>query len=75
MEATRKKARQRLKNATKSEFDFLIEKANLTPLQEKILRLHFIKDYSVCKVALSLSCCDSNVRKNLAAIYDKIAKL
>ena len=75
MEATRKKARQRLKNATKSEFDFLIENANLTPNQEKILRLHFIKDYSVCKVALSLSCCDSNVRKNLAAIYDKVAKL
>ena len=75
MEATRKKARQRLKNATKSEFDFLIENANLTPLQEKILRLHFIKDYSVCKVALSLSCCDSNVRKNLAATYDKVAKL
>ena len=75
MEATRKKARQRLKNATKSEFDFLIENANLTPLQEKILRLHFIKDYSVCKVALSLSCCDSNVRKNLAVIYDKVAKL
>ena len=75
MKSTRKNARQLLKQATKTEFENLIEKANLTPIQEKILRLHFCKDYSVCKIALSLSCCDSNVRKNLSVIYDKVAKL
>ena len=75
MKATRKDARQRLKNSTKSEFESLIDNANLTPIQEKILRLHFVKDYSVCKIALLLSCCDSNVRKSLSNIYDKIAKL
>ena len=75
MKDSRKNARQRLKHATKSEFETLIENANLTPLQEKILRLHLVKDYSVCKVALSLSCCDSTVRKILSAVYDKVAKL
>ena len=75
MKETRKEARQRLKNATKTEFENLIENANLIPIQEKILRLHFVKDYSVCKVALSLSCCVSLVKKHLAVIYDKIDKL
>ena len=75
MKATRYLARQRLKYATKSEFETLLDNANLTPLQEKIIRLHIAKGYSVCKIALALSCCDSSVRKNLSAIYEKVAKL
>ena len=75
MKTTRKIARQRLKNSTKSEFESLVDNANLTPIQEKILQLHFVKDYSICKIALLLSCCDSSVKKNLAVIYDKIDKL
>ena len=75
MKKTRYLARQRLKQATKTEFDFLLENANLTPLQEKIIRLHIVKGYSVCKIALALSCCDSSIRKNLSIIYEKVAKL
>ena len=39
MKKTRYLARQRLKYATKSEFETLLDNANLTPLQEKIIRL------------------------------------
>lgn len=75
MDAARKTARERLKQATKSEFEKLIADANLTPSQEKIARLHFSKDWTICKIALTLACCDSAVRKHLSIIYDKIAKM
>ena len=68
-------ARQRLKQATKFEFETLIDSANLTPLQEKVVRLHIAKGYSVCKIAMALSCCESVVKKHLAKIYDKVNKL
>lgn len=72
MKENRKLARQRLKQATKAEFEQIIEDANLTPIQEKILRLHFVKDWTICKIALSLSCCDSAVKRMLTKIYEKI---
>ena len=72
MKKTRFLARQRLKLANKFEFETLIGNANLTPIQEEIIRLHIAKGYSVCKIALALSCCDSSIKKQLAKIYDKI---
>ena len=72
MKKTRFLARQRLKLATKAEFETLLDNANLTPIQLKIIRLHICKGYSVCKIAMALSCCDSSVKKHLAKIYDKI---
>ena len=72
MKDTRYLARQRLKHSTKSEFETLLENANLTPIQEKIIRLHISKGYSVCKIAMALSCCDSSIKKHLAKVYDKI---
>ena len=64
MKQTRKTARQRLKQATKAEFEKIIDNAKLTPIQEKIVRLHFVKDWTICKIAMSLSCCESTIRKN-----------
>lgn len=75
MKQTRKSARQRLKSATRNEYDRLIISANLTPTQSKILYLHFAQEFSICKIALTLNCCESYVRKKLAECYDKIAKL
>ncbi len=72
---SRKSARQFLKSATRAELDSLIHDANLTPTQAKILRLHFSQEFSICKIALKLNCCESYVRKRLAEIYDKVAKL
>ena len=75
MKKTRFLARQRLKLANKFEFETLIGNANLTPIQEEIIRLHIAKGYSVCKIALAVSCSDSSIRKNLSTIYEKVAKL
>lgn len=75
MKTTRKLARQRLKDASKAEFEKIVDDAKLTPIQEKIVRLHFVKDWSICKIALSLSCCDSVVKKHLTITYDRINKL
>lgn len=75
MKKERKSARLRLKSATRNEYDRLINSANLTPTQSKILYLHFAQEFSICKIALKLNCCESCVRKKLAECYDKIAKL
>ena len=72
---SRKSERRRLQFATRAELDSLIHDANLTPTQIKIVYLHFSKGFSVCKIALKLNCCESCVRKRLAEIYDKVAKL
>ena len=75
MKETRKLARDRLKQSTRAEFGRLIYAAKLTPRQEQIIKLFILKDYSVCKIALSLSYCESLIRKELTIAYDKIAFL
>jgi len=75
MKATRKTARQRLKQATKAEFENLIETANLTPMQSHIVKLHILQEQTISKIAMALSFCESSVRNILSAAYDKIAKL
>ena len=75
MKLHRLKARNRLKQSTRTEYEKLTYAAKLTPRQDQIINLHILKDYSVCKIALSLSCCQSLIRKELANVYDKIAFL
>ena len=72
---SRKSARQLLKTATHKEYDTLIYNARLTPTQIKIIDLHFAQEFSICSIAEQLNCCESYVRKSLATIYDKVAKL
>lgn len=75
MTPKRKLARQRLKDSTRTEYENLIYEAKLTPNQEEIINLHILRDYSICKIALSLSCSESAVRKALSAVYEKVAFL
>ena len=75
MKQSRKLARQRLKQSTRAEFERLIYAAKLTPRQEQVIKLFILKDYSVCKIALNLSCCECLIRNELAKAYDKIAFL
>lgn len=75
MKPNRKLARQRLKDSSRNEYENLIFAAKLTPRQEEIINLHILRDCSICKIALSLSCCESLIRKELAIAYDKIAFL
>ena len=72
MKESRKVARSRLKAASRDEYEQLIYSAKLTPRQEQIINLHILQDWSVCKISLSLSCCQSVVKKQLAEVYDKI---
>lgn len=74
MQANRKVARQRLKQATRTEFENLILQSNLTPIQEKIIRLHIAKDFSVCKLALKFNFGESTIKKILMKVYEKISK-
>ena len=71
----RKDARKRLKTATLAEYNDLVHKANLTPVQTKILDLHIKLGNSISNIAVELFCCEVTVRKQLAEAYDKIAKL
>lgn len=75
MKEHRLKARKRLKTSTRAEYERLIFSAKLTPRQENIINLYILKDYSICKIALSLFCCQSLIRKELAQVYDKVAFL
>ena len=75
MKRSRKLARQRLKDATRTEYNALIQEANLTPTQRKILDIHICNGGSISKTAMELFCCEATVRKHLARVYDKIAFL
>ena len=72
---SRKSARQRLKTATRKEYDILIHNARLTPTQIKILDLHFAQEFSVCDIADKLNRSESCIREKLSEVYDKVAKL
>jgi len=74
MKAERRAARQRLKDATRAEYTALVQAANLTPIQCKILAMHICQGNSVVKIAMELCCCEATVRNALATTYDKVAK-
>lgn len=74
MKATRKAARQKLKDATLAEYTALCTAANLTPTQRRILDLYICRENSVSKIAMELFCCEASVRKHLARAYDKVSK-
>lgn len=71
----RKDARERLKQATLSEYNDLIHRANLTPEQARILELHIKRGSSIGNIAVELFCCEATVRNRLVAAYDKLAKV
>lgn len=71
----RKKARERLKLAIRSEYEKLIYAAKLTPIQKQILDMYILQDLSICEIAFRLNCCESIIRRRLSEIYDRIAKL
>jgi len=72
MKESRKAARDLLKAASRAQYNKLIHEAKLTPRQEEIVNLHILKDWSICKIALNFSCCDSVIKKRLAEVYDKV---
>ena len=75
MKETRLAARTRLKTATRAQYEALIQAANLTLAQRKILEMYICNGSSISKVAMELFCCEATVRKHLARAYDKVAFL
>lgn len=75
MNPSSKKAREKLKMATRAEFEYLLYEAMLTPICEKIVRLHISEGMSVINLTQRFACSETFVRKNLSLAYEKIAKV
>lgn len=71
----RKDARQRLKGATLEEYNELVRKANLTPTQKRLVDLHILRAHSIVNISLEIFMGETTIRKHLAEVYDKVAKL
>lgn len=70
-----KNARTRLKKSTRKEFETLVYEAMLTPIQERIVRLHIAEGVGVPIIAMRLSVSDTTVRNYLSEAYEKVAKI
>jgi len=72
---SRKTARNRLKNCSRAEYDFLLHAAKLTPIQATILNLFILDNLPIYEIAFRVDFCESLIRRHLSKIYDKVANL
>lgn len=70
-----KAARQRLKDATRTEYEALTREAKLTPTKEDILRRHILCGDSVCKISLDTSISERRVKLNLHQAYAAVSRI
>ena len=75
MNQASKDARTRLKKSTRREFESLVYEAMLTPVHERILRLHITEGVSVPIIAMRMRMSDTTVRNYLCEAYEKVAKV
>lgn len=75
MNQASKDARMRLKKSTRREFEALIWEAMLTPMQEKVVRLHIADCLSVPIISMRLAISETTVRNLLSEVYEKVAKV
>lgn len=71
----RKAVRDKLKRLNSSDIERLLNNAALNPTSDYILRLRFIKHFSICKIALLLHYSEGTVRNFIKDGYDSISKL
>lgn len=64
-----KDARTKLKMSTRREFEALVYESLLTPLQERIVRLHIAEGVPVPIIAMRLAISEAAVRSHLAMVY------
>lgn len=69
-----KAARQRLKEATRTEYDALTREAKLTPTQEDILRRHILCGDTICKISIDTSISERRVKLHLHQAYKAVSK-
>lgn len=70
-----REARDKLRKATRKEFESMVYDAMLTPLQEEILRLHFCEGVSIGRIAERVGYSESGIRKLFNLAYEKVSKL
>lgn len=70
-----KDARTKLKMSTRREFEALVYESLLTPLQERIVRLHIADGVPVPIIAMRLAISEAAVRSHLAMVYEKVSKI
>lgn len=75
MNQSSKDARTRLKMSTRKEFESFVYESLLTPIQEKIIRLHIADGVPISIIAMRLAISDAAVRNQLSLIYEKVAKI
>ena len=75
MNQASKDARTRLKKSTRKEFESLVYEAMLTPMQEKILRLHIVDRVNIPVIAMRMAMSETTVRNYLSESYEKVAKI
>lgn len=69
-----KAARKYLKESTREEFERTIYSAKLTPMQDKIIRLHILEDRPVCYIAMKLILSEATIRRALSEIYLRVSR-
>lgn len=74
MRESHKKARKRLKMATKKEYEYLVEEAHLTQRQKSILNYYMNLGYTRIRIGEELFLSDKAVGLELESIYEKVAQ-
>lgn len=75
MNPAHKIARERLKNATRTEYRQLVLEAKLTPIQTTVLRYHIVEGMTVIETSMKLNCSERTVAGILQKTYDKISQV
>lgn len=71
----RKAARELLNEMGRTDFYNTVREAKLTPRQEGILELKFIKDWSYVQIAFKFRVDVNVIKQDMQKAYDKIYKL
>ena len=68
----RKATRDALENSSRTEFYALVKEAKLTPRQEEILEMRFVKDYSYVQIAFYFYLDVNKIKVDMKKAYDKL---
>ena len=71
----RKATRTALENSSRTEFYALLKEAKLTPRQEEILEMRFVKDYTYVQIAFYFYLDVNTIKADMKKAYDKLGRL
>lgn len=71
----RKATREALTNSSRTEFYALVKEAKLTPRQEGILEMRFVKDLTYIQIAFYFHLDVNTIKNDMKKAYDKLGRL